>query len=257
MQKLIMLPYKMGSESARDLARALGIKRVFPNGRYKYYNNHTIINWGSSTFPSWDRFNNVRYLNHPASVCNATNKKDALTLFERSEVPCPKFFTSKEAVIHYTVGIEEFPLVYCRKTLTGHSGSGIVLANSVSELVNAPLYTLGFPTRREYRVHVFRDRVIDYAKKSCRDGERPNKLIRNFANGWIFRRGGVELPEQVGQVAIKAVKALGLDFGAVDIVVDKEYNPCVLEVNTACGIKGESTLASYTNAFKEYLCGLS
>jgi glutathione synthase/RimK-type ligase-like ATP-grasp enzyme len=54
--------------------------------------------------------------------------------------------------------------------------------------------------------------------------------------------------------AIAAVNALGLDFGAVDIGWNNsnESQPvCILEVNTAMGMKeGSTTVQKYSEAFK-------
>jgi len=253
MKKYKIYSYNLGSESARSLAQGLSCLRIKPQGSYKYYPNHTIINWGNSELGSWHR-GTTKYLNHPYTVALASNKIKSFVSFKESNVSCPKFFTNKEELIQYTVGLSEFPLVYCRTKISGHSGEGIVLANNVSELVSAPLYTLGIKIKREYRIHVFKDKVICCAKKTHKDGERPNNLIRNLDNGWVFKQEGIEVPENVQEVAIEAIEALGLDFGAVDIIIDKDLNPFVLEVNTACGLKNEKTLSSYVTAFSEYLC---
>lgn len=53
--------------------------------------------------------------------------------------------------------------------------------------------------------------------------------------------------------AIKAVNALGLDFGAVDIVTEKNTGiPYVLEVNTAPGNEGTTT-QKYVDSIIEYI----
>jgi D-alanine-D-alanine ligase-like ATP-grasp enzyme len=53
------------------------------------------------------------------------------------------------------------------------------------------------------------------------------------------------------QLSVEAVAALGLDFGAVDIIEDKEGNFYVLEINTAPGLEGH-TVTSYAKAFHGY-----
>jgi glutathione synthase/RimK-type ligase-like ATP-grasp enzyme len=61
----------------------------------------------------------------------------------------------------------------------------------------------------------------------------------------------------VKKESIKAVKALGLDFGAVDIATIKGTDGqecCIYEVNTACGMQG-TTLEKYTQAIRGYLDG--
>jgi glutathione synthase/RimK-type ligase-like ATP-grasp enzyme len=45
--------------------------------------------------------------------------------------------------------------------------------------------------------------------------------------------------------------ALGLDFGAVDIIQDDGGNFYVLEVNTAPGLEGQ-TIKSYAEGFNAY-----
>jgi glutathione synthase/RimK-type ligase-like ATP-grasp enzyme len=249
--KLYMYPYNMGSDSAKKIAQALEIVRVFPDGKYKSKEGHAIINWGNSSLPSWHKAD-TKYLNHPTHVGNVTNKLRCFNILQRAGIAIPKYFSSKRDVIHYTEGLSEFPIIYCRTKLSGHSGEGIVLANSVSELVDAPLYTVYFNARKEWRVHVCNGKVIDFAKKAYKNNERPDRLIRNVANGWIFRRGGLELPDYLAKESIKAIEACGLDFGAVDIAEDREGNMCVYEINSACGVGGDTTLENYVRAFNEY-----
>jgi D-alanine-D-alanine ligase-like ATP-grasp enzyme len=55
------------------------------------------------------------------------------------------------------------------------------------------------------------------------------------------------------QAAIKAVSAVGLDFGAVDFGTDKEGNVWLLEVNTSPGLQGMSASIA---AYREHLRGL-
>ena len=127
-----------------------------------------------------------------------------------------------------------------------------MVASSIEELVAAPLYTQGIEKDKEYRVHVFKGQVIDYQQKKQRIGVESDSTIRNHSTGWVYTRISVVLPEGVKEQAIKAVDALGLDFGAVDICTDLEGTPFVLEVNTAPGLEG-TTLEKYIEAFKGLL----
>ena len=140
----------------------------------------------------------------------------------------------------------------CRTTLSGHSGQGIVIASSPEELVDAPLYTQFIEKDKEYRVHVFNGVIIDFQQKKRRRGEEQNDDIRNHANGWVYARSDVVLPEDVETNAIRATLSLGLDFGAVDICTDLDGNAIVFEVNTAPGIFN-TTLDKYVEAIKELL----
>lgn len=86
-------------------------------------------------------------------------------------------------------------------------------------------------------------------------GSDASFLIRNHANGFVFCRDNIIEPSDLRDVAIQAVTALGLDFGAVDVIWNEHYNKCyALEVNTAPGLEG-TTLERYTNKIKELAYG--
>jgi glutathione synthase/RimK-type ligase-like ATP-grasp enzyme len=129
--------------------------------------------------------------------------------------------------------------------------------STAPEVPVAPLYTMGIENHGEYRVHVFNDEVILYQKKSRPVDDEGNVItaegadadVRNLASNWVYRVGNLKRLERVEQLAVNAVRALGLDFGAVDIIMDEEGDVYVLEVNTAVGLRNESTLEAYVNAF--------
>src|SRR5690606_23689172 len=109
----------------------------------------------------------------------------------------------------------------------------------------------------EFRVHVAFGRVIDVQRKALRqtdhegnpiDTTKIDFRIRNLAHGFIFKRHDISVPSCVTEEAVKAVEALGLDFGAADVIYNAaEGKAYVLEVNTAPGLEG-TTVESYTNA---------
>ena len=57
--------------------------------------------------------------------------------------------------------------------------------------------------------------------------------IKNVSNGYVFKTPKRGLNGSRHRAAIGAVSALGLDFGAVDLIVDANGKEYVLEVNTA------------------------
>lgn len=83
----------------------------------------------------------------------------------------------------------------------------------------------------EYRVMVVQNRVAWVAKKTPGN---PDDVAWNVAAGGRFDnvRWG-EWPIRVIVAALQAAKVGGLDFGGVDVMVDAEGNPYVLEVNSA------------------------
>ena len=244
MLKPIVFPYKMGSQSARTLAQALRTKRVRHAGRYRYKKNHLIVNWGSSRVPAW-RFPEGRMLNHAALVGRAANKLTALVALRARGVPTPEYTTNRTLA---SMMIVNGDTIVARAMLTSHSGKGISIHTTVDDLPDVPLYVEYIKKTAEYRVHVFGGQVLDVQLKRKRAGyEGANYQVRNHRNGWVYCRDGVEAPAAVTDSAVAAVAALGLDFGAVDVVWNRHRGAFVLEVNTAPGVEG-LTLTKYVEA---------
>lgn len=256
--RAVILPYKIGSQSAKALATnltnllGLKVRRVRHDGTYKTKPRSLVINYGNSTTGSIGSLG--RWLNFITSSVRAGNKLNAFRAFQEASVPTPEWTTERDVAESW---IGKGSTVVCRTVLNGHSGRGIVLADEVAKLVQAPLYTRYKKKRKEYRVHVFKGKVIDTAEKRKRRMEvRPvsfDGYIRNLANGWVFCRDNIVKPADLDSSAIAACAALGLDFGAVDIIWNEKENKCyVLEVNTAPGLQG-TTLERYTNAIYQWI----
>lgn len=141
----------------------------------------------------------------------------------------------------------------------GHLGE-LELVEQV-EVPDAPLYTKGVENRGEYRVHVLRGEVILYQKKSRRlddDGEvetieGEEADVRNLESNWIYRTGNLKRLERIEELAIDAIEALKLDFGAVDIIMNQEKEVFVLEVNSAPGLGNTDSVDAYTTAFNNLI----
>ena len=241
--------YKNTSESAKKLAEALGIKRIKHEGA-PLKSAKTVINWGASEFKR-ALPNLAKVFNKPEAVSIASNKLSAFKAFYEYGVTIPKFTTSKETAKKW---LKEFDVV-CRTILTGHSGAGIEIVPKGSEdIPDAKLYTQYIPKRHEYRIHVFGDEAFFVQRKARKQeipDEKINWKVRNLAGGFIFANKEVEVPPAAYEQARHAVKACGLDFGAVDIVFNEKIGTYyVLEVNTACGLEG-TTLEKYVEQFKK------
>ena len=83
----------------------------------------------------------------------------------------------------------------------------------------------------EYRVFVCQNRAVWVAKKTPGN---PEDVAWNVAAGGRFDnvRWG-EWPLQVIRAALQAARVSGTDFCGVDVMVDYDGNPYVLEVNSA------------------------
>src|SRR3990167_7120043 len=244
--RLIVYPSNMGSRGARALKNALGTLLVRPDGYYRPRPQDIIINWGESRVPNWWKPNTV-VKNMYNSVAHAINKSWAFADFGIAGVSTVWNSSDKLAV---RALLAKGHTVFARKTLTGSQGQGIIVMKSIEDFVDAPLYTKYEKECTEYRVHVAFGQVIDFQQKKKRNGGAANSFIRDHDNGWVFARQDVVLPDGVGDTCVKALAAIGLHFGGVDVLCRlKTGDIYVLEVNTAPGLEG-STLDSYVRAFK-------
>lgn len=260
----VVMPYDMVSESGKILAnklRCLRIKREA--SKYKYKEGHVVINWGCPVRPAHIPEDAV-VVNKFEAVALASNKKNAFRTFINKGVSTVSTTESKDEAKRW---IAEGYSVVARTILNGHGGAGIVIIDNLDDFIDAPLYTLYMPKKSEWRVHVFNGGVIDVTRKVLRedypDKENVNWKVRNHENGFIFQRYNARMfdddgqpmkelfliPQHVRNNALKAVKALGLDFGAVDIIYnEKKDRSYVLEVNTAPGI-ADTTSDIYADYF--------
>ena len=262
----IIYPYKMGSKSARALSNELKRRGhrallVRSDGRYRPYRNHLVINWGNSVVPNWRHptvgANPNQFQNSVQGVTRASNKLTAFRAMHEKGVSIPEFTTDINYVKEHWTDKD----VLARTILTGHAGNGIehVIWSTFGtddHIPRAPLYVKYIKKSVEYRVHVFNNEVIDVQQKRNRQGvpaEDIDYKVRSHANGWVFCRENVVPDPSVLNESIAAVNALGLDFGAVDVIWNNHYNRAyVLEVNTAPGLEG-TTLTNYVNKIEELL----
>lgn len=260
MSNLRIYPYKMGSESAKELSTLLNAKRVRDAGRYTPKRGQTIINWGNGRAPSWAdtaSSRGVRFLNSPSAVSVAGNKLRTFQALQAAGVAIPEFTTNISKAKEWLDAGER---VVERHNLRGSSGEGIRIVSLDDEdtegsLTSAPLYTKFIEKTAEYRVHIFNGEMIDFVQKKRVSSERRddsfNPYISSMEHGWVFTRTDVpEVPSAI-RIAKQAVSALGLDFGAVDIMF-YEGRSYVLEVNTAPGLAG-TTLVKYGNALRRLM----
>jgi glutathione synthase/RimK-type ligase-like ATP-grasp enzyme len=240
----------MGSASSRLLAARLTEllkSKVFQvdnqSKTHRVKNSRLYINWGSSASTGLSTPNLV---NSRAAVAIASNKLATFNRFAERGVPCPEFTTDMGVARQWAAE----RAIFARTTLNGHSGRGIVRCSG-EQFTNAPLYTKYIPKKHEYRVHVFGRKVIDCQQKKKRQevpNDQVNYQVRSYQNGWVFCRENIQKPTGLDELAVSAVQALGLHFGAVDVIYNEKENKCyVLEVNTAPGLSGQ-TVNNYANA---------
>lgn len=277
MKRVRLLPYNMGSGGCKNLSQFANFPRIRKeNSAYKYREGDLIINWGCSQRPPHIP-EEANVFNSFDAVAVAVDKFKTFESLESFGVAIPDWTDDKEIAHEWL--LEGFDVVV-RETVKGHGGEGLSIIeqnhlvdmdeDEIFEMIpNAPLFTKYIPKKKEYRVHVFKHQVIDLTRKALHPDVNPQNVnwkVRNHDNGFIFVRNtdqvdrfGFPIPEYdvapqcVKSVAVKSILALGLDFGAVDVIYNKRRDMAyVLEVNTAPGIEG-TTVERYKSAIELFL----
>lgn len=183
---------------------------------------------------NWGRAHANTRLNADTSKC--TNKRVMRQLFQENNVPMPKLY-SFDYVANQFGGGRYMNLIGRPDTHTRGRGFWRITnvpsfyravqgtrrkaaATHFMEFIDAP---------HEYRVHVFLDKSIRISEKLFNSTDGNHKIYTT-----IKPRGEVK---HVREAAKAAVKAVGLDFGAVDVLATDE-DCWVLEVNSAPHIGG-------------------
>lgn len=185
-------------------------------------------------------------INKPEAVALASNKGQALRIMSDAGVPTPTLYTPQSEDFlwrdntclvgrpdHHTKG-RQFHIIRSKQGFRHAYRAG---CRHFMQFIDAP---------HEFRVHVINNLVVKMSEKLGGNG-----VVRSFRHGWRFQSPtvGSEEREPARVAARAAVKSLGLDFGAVDVLF-KDGRAWVLEVNTAPSLI-DSTLDTYIRHFKE------
>lgn len=171
---------------------------------------------------------------------------------EKASEECAR---SAMSFIEHVEGQIDYPMVV--KSCVGSFGSGVYLANDRSEL----LAKLGELSDRraiiqqfvassrgtDVRVQVVGGRAVAAMRRTAKDGD----FRANITNGGTAE--GIEPTPEQAELAVRAAKALGLDFAGVDLL-DFDGEPVVCEVNSnahfvnlynACGVNVADEIMEY------------
>lgn len=178
---------------------------------------------------------NPHGLNRPQAIRNASNKRIALMLLERAGISVPKLYLSPFKDI-------EYPIVGRRDFHT--RGSGFFICNDSEDFERTqnfkrpPTYYLElFEDFREFRVYVVDNLSIKIIEKHGNGVIEGNRRLDDNISFWYPQR--FQRKQELRDIAKNSIKALGLDFGAVDILY-KDHKFYVCEVNTAPELNEDS-----------------
>lgn len=200
-----------------------------------------LIRWGSRASGFYA---SGRTLNSVAAIENASDKLRSLGLMKEAGVTVPEFSTDPEEL--------RFP--FLGRKISHSKARDVVLCLQKGDYARRPrdYYVQYIPTVREFRVHVVNDEVIRVQGKFLDNPKDALPWVRNYATGYRFRAPRKNLKPDRLNMAVLAVKAHGLDFGAVDMLIGDDGGTYILEVNTAPACS-PITMKAYVNAFSKLI----
>lgn len=179
-----------------------------------------------------------KQLNTSTAIQVVGNKRGfRQTLMEECPSVIPATYTSPRIS---TNAFYNGPLVL--RPSTHAQGRNLFVVNSLDELLNVThqrpqVFQNGWYASElidkvaEYRVYVVSGRVATVARKTP---DNPDAVAWNVAQGGRFDvvRWG-DWPMEAVRVSLEAFKYSGLDFGGVDVMVDRDGRAYVIEINSA------------------------
>lgn len=218
------------------IARELGVSTVYPRhnrDRRRRLTMSVVVNWGCAPSVINRLSTDVTILNR--DISGARTKMRTFELLDAANLPHPR--VSRDPRELYERGR------YLGRAdgLTG--GAGIVVYEKGAlpdENVVHDFYSQVVSKAQEVRIHVAGGQIICEQIKYIPRGS--GVLVRNYDNGARFTTVGLDqriplpLVQTARDIAIKAVAACGLDFGALDMALTRNNEWVIFEVNSAPGL---------------------
>lgn len=250
------------SHTSKGLRGPLRCRRVTPysHGVRPIPRDAVVINFGGAA-PPFTLHDTMRVLNKPEAIAISANKLRTFEALQKANVPTVKWSVDKGEVAKWQAKDHK---ALARLNLNSSGGRGIKIVGPGEPIPQAPLYTRNFPKTHEFRVHVVNREAIDIVEKKIREelkDDKSNRIIRSHRNGWVFAHDNLAISDPTDlatlrRCACSATLAVGLDFGAVDILcILDDSKPrrlkslVVCELNSAPGIENKATMSAYVKAF--------
>lgn len=204
-----------------------------------------ILRWGSTEI--FTKLQSKLELNSLQAVENASNKLKMMQILVGANIPTAEILFSPSSQNDETLDNfrDDNGAFYIRGS--NHEVRYDDTVTSRDLYVSKPILN----KRREYRVHVFNGEVIAIYEKV--PNEEGIKLFKSHNCSFQLRNiENCRLTKDDQQVCINAVNSLGLLFGGVDLIRDKDKKVFVSEVNSAPSLNG-TNIDRYVQKINEYI----
>lgn len=212
-----------------------------PNGMYVWLSvahpvfsaADKILRWGCTTIIN---ANGATVYNKSRAINLASNKFEARMKMQENNVPIPRTNIGRMGIAYAT-----FPIII--RPLKHSKGKDFYIANNYGEFYpifhntffdGGCYYSSVYDKKQEYRVHVAFGKILSIQEKPLVDGIIQANQAQTHESWRVLPWS--EYRRDLCRIAVDAVKALGLDTGAVDVMVNRENREmsiCICEVNTA------------------------
>lgn len=216
----IVISSKAGFESASAFAESIGAKyeNPFETGNRDFRKYDVIFKYGFSRPIKYKKESKVFNKTEPTEI--ALDKIKTFESLKEFNITVPYTTSIKEA----NKWFKEDKYVIARTVSNGHNSEGVVFCQDAEDLLNADakFYTKFVRSTNEFRINVWRNKVISVYDKVEKEGEFNFKLFK----------GQNEHPQLVDLVQ-KVYSKIPLDFYGIDVLRDKKGNLTILEINSA------------------------
>jgi tetrahydromethanopterin:alpha-L-glutamate ligase len=164
---------------------------------------------------------NNHVINSPESIFTCASKVKTSALLQKKRIKTPETLFTASVEIAGRFIEKHGRVVY--KPVYGYDGNGIRLIKTAGELGPGPFYLQEYvPNDRDYRIFVINGRSVGAIVR------RSDTLAHNIHQGGIGKP--CEIDPEKDAMAGEAAMAVGVDYGGVDLLKDKD-GYTVLEVN--------------------------
>lgn len=188
-------------------------------------NGKVVVRWGNRIELPKDA-NSIIYNDNKSSK-KASNKKLAREIFMENNILCPKLLTPETDNLTY-------PII--ARPLEHSKGENFVVIENYDQFVQhyktnhtGWYYSEFIDKDREFRVHCAHGKILAIMEKPKGEGLAWNRVLNEDP---FVRVKQDEYKCKLFSIALKAMKAIELDFGGVDIML-KDNIPYVIEINTS------------------------
>jgi glutathione synthase/RimK-type ligase-like ATP-grasp enzyme len=247
--KFTILYSGRSSKTGKDLLNKFKPRssKAFRKRTDKRLNTDVILRWGSTE--NFSRLRGRLELNSLESVKNASDKYKMMKILTESGIPtCEVLFDPFGFTYELNDILDRF-----RDENGGFFIRGANHQVRYDDTVKTGDLYLTKPLenkRREYRVHVFNGEVIAIYEKIPND-----ESVKMFkSHNCSFKLRNIEncrLTKENQETCIKAVNSLGLLFGGIDLMRDKDQNIFISEVNSAPALNS-TNIDRYVEKITEY-----